>query len=81
MGDTFRWKGENVATAEVTAAVSDIPGVQDACVFGVEVPGADGKVGMACVELNDKSDGRCVSLCVEKIFVLFFSFCFWDCSM
>jgi len=49
IGDTFRWKGENVATAEVAAAVRAFPGVSDACVYGVEVPGASGKAGMAAL--------------------------------
>jgi fatty-acyl-CoA synthase len=49
IGDTFRWKGENVATAEVAAAIRSSPGVSDACVYGVEVPGASGKAGMAAL--------------------------------
>ncbi|HEY3799558.1 MAG TPA: long-chain-acyl-CoA synthetase [Caulobacteraceae bacterium] len=47
IGDTFRWKGENVAAAEVAAALRSFPGVADACAYGVEVPGASGKAGMA----------------------------------
>ena len=38
LGDTFRWKGENVATTEVEAAISTDPQVEEATVFGVEVP-------------------------------------------
>jgi fatty-acyl-CoA synthase len=49
IGDTFRWKGENVAPGEVTAAVLDCPGVTDATAFGVEVPGHDGRAGMAAI--------------------------------
>jgi fatty-acyl-CoA synthase len=49
IGDTFRWKGENVATAEVAAAVVRCPGVLDATVYGVAVPGTDGKAGMAAL--------------------------------
>jgi fatty-acyl-CoA synthase len=47
IGDTFRWKGENVATSEVAAAITAFPGVVDVNVYGVAVPGADGRAGMA----------------------------------
>jgi fatty-acyl-CoA synthase len=49
VGDTFRWKGENVAVAEVAAALRDFAGVREACVYGVEVPGASGRAGMAAL--------------------------------
>jgi fatty-acyl-CoA synthase len=47
IGDTFRWKGENVATSEVAAAITAFPGVVDANVYGVAIPGTDGRAGMA----------------------------------
>ena len=56
IGDTFRWKGENVATAEVAAAVWAFPSVVDACVYGVEVPGASGKAGMAAMVTGPEFD-------------------------
>jgi fatty-acyl-CoA synthase len=46
IGDTFRWKGENVATSEVAEAISVFPGVKEANVYGVKVPGTDGRAGM-----------------------------------
>jgi fatty-acyl-CoA synthase len=49
IGDTFRWKGENVATSEVAEALCAFPGVEDATVYGVAVPGADGRAGMAAL--------------------------------
>lgn len=49
VGDTFRWKGENVATTEVEAALNEIEGIDQAVVYGVRVPGADGRAGMASV--------------------------------
>ncbi len=47
IGDTFRWKGENVATSEVAAALLTFPGIREASVYGVAVPGTEGAAGMA----------------------------------
>ncbi|MEO1043464.1 MAG: long-chain-acyl-CoA synthetase [Pseudomonadota bacterium] len=49
VGDTFRWHGENVATTEVEAAVIGYPEIEDAVVYGVAVPGMDGRCGMLAV--------------------------------
>jgi len=56
VGDTFRWKGENVSTGEVTAVVTSCPGVSDAAVYGVTVPGADGRAGMAALVVTEEFD-------------------------
>jgi fatty-acyl-CoA synthase len=56
IGDTFRWKGENVSTTEVTEAIARCPGVRDATVYGVEVPGADGHAGMAALAVGEGFD-------------------------
>jgi acyl-CoA synthetase (AMP-forming)/AMP-acid ligase II len=53
LGDTFRWKGENVATSEVEAALRAHPLVSDCAVYGVQVPHADGRAGMAAIQIAD----------------------------
>jgi acyl-CoA synthetase (AMP-forming)/AMP-acid ligase II len=57
VGDTFRWKGENVATTEVEAALGCIEGISEAVVYGVEVPGADGRAGMAAICWDEAAKG------------------------
>jgi len=52
LGDTFRWKGENVATTEVEAVLQNLPGVAEATVYGVLVPHADGRAGMAALRFD-----------------------------
>lgn len=52
IGDTFRWKSENVSTAEVADAVGRHAAVDEAAVYGVQVPGHDGRAGCAAVVLN-----------------------------
>lgn len=49
IGDTFRWKGENVSTSEVAEVISSYAGVREANVFGVQVPGTEGRAGMAAL--------------------------------
>lgn len=49
IGDTFRWKGENVSTMEVSEVLSSFPGVLDANVYGAEVPGKDGRACMVAI--------------------------------
>ena len=52
LGDTFRWKGENVSTAEVSECLGKFPGVVDANVYGVQVPNHDGRAGCAALLLD-----------------------------
>ena len=54
-GDTFRWKGENVSTTEVEAVIMKESGLGDCVVYGVSVPGNEGKAGMAALTDPNKS--------------------------
>ena len=49
IGDTYRWKGENVSTTEVSEVICVFAGIQEANVYGVEVPGREGRAGMAAI--------------------------------
>uniref|UniRef100_A0A8C7JQ36 long-chain-fatty-acid--CoA ligase n=1 Tax=Oncorhynchus kisutch TaxID=8019 RepID=A0A8C7JQ36_ONCKI len=53
IGDTFRWKGENVATTEVTEHLIMVECIEEANVYGVKIPGHEGRVGMATIKLKD----------------------------
>ena len=66
VGDTFRWKGENVATSEVNEAVSDCPGVIEATTYGVEIPGADGRAGMTAIVIDNRFDLHEFAKCVSR---------------
>ena len=56
IGDTYRWKGENVSTQEVAEALSAYPGVETVNAYGVEVPDHEGRAGMAALVLRGGRD-------------------------
>ncbi|BBX62905.1 long-chain-acyl-CoA synthetase [Mycobacterium saskatchewanense] len=66
LGDTFRWKGENVATTQVEAALATDDSVEECTVFGVEIPHTGGRAGMAAVKLREGAefDGKSLARAV-----------------
>ncbi len=56
IGDTFRWKGENVSTTEVAEAIARYPGVDEANVYGVQIEKLDGRAGMAAITPGEGFD-------------------------
>jgi fatty-acyl-CoA synthase len=66
IGDTFRWKGENVSTTEVAQALLAAPGVKEAIVYGVAVPHHDGRAGMAALVTDDGFDLAALRAHVEQ---------------
>ncbi|XP_054942712.1 long-chain fatty acid transport protein 6 isoform X3 [Physeter macrocephalus] len=63
IGDTFRWKGENIATTEVADIIGMLDFIQDTNVYGVAVPDYEGKAGMASITLKPNT-----SLDLEKVY-------------
>jgi len=58
IGDTFRWKAENVSTAEVEQRLADAPGVREVIAYGVPVPGAEGQAGMVTLVVEGKFSAK-----------------------
>jgi fatty-acyl-CoA synthase len=56
LGDTFRWKGENVATTQVERALAADKSIEECTVFGVEIPRTGGRAGMAVIKLREGAD-------------------------
>jgi fatty-acyl-CoA synthase len=54
IGDTFRWKGENVSTTDVAQAITAFAGVVEANVYGVRIPGTEGRAGMAAIVVDER---------------------------
>ncbi len=65
IGDTFRWKGENVATTEVSEIINSVPGVEESIVYGVSIPGHDGRAGMASLILNNQFELEALASTLE----------------
>ena len=58
IGDTFRWRGENVSTAEVSSVIGTHPHIHEANVYGVEVPNHDGRAGCAAILFDTEDVGE-----------------------
>ncbi len=67
IGDTFRWKGENVATTEVSEVINTVEGIKESIVYGVEIPGHDGRAGMASLVLEEAFKLESLAKALEEL--------------
>ena len=66
IGDTFRWKGENVATTEVCSIISNYKDIEEAIVYGIKLEKYDGNPGMVYIKINKDIDFNKLYLYLKK---------------
>lgn len=66
-GDTFRWKGENVSTTEVEMQIEQLEWIDDSVVYGVEIPGTNGRAGMVSISSNKSIENIDFSLLYQQL--------------
>jgi fatty-acyl-CoA synthase len=65
IGDTYRWKGENVSSDQVTGVLASYPGIIDAAVYGVSIPAHEGRAGMAALAVDESFDRNSLDAYLE----------------
>jgi len=67
LGDTYRFKGENVACVDVEEAIRESGSFEEVVVYGIEFPSIDGKIGMASLVLNSNFSLQDANILLEKL--------------
>lgn len=66
IGDTYRWKGENVSTAEVEQRLAEAPGILEVIAYGVPIPGQEGKAGMVALVVDGRFSQKAFAEWVDQ---------------